>query len=123
MLGDYTPILEAINYLDDPEFFYPVFPFGYDWRFELGTPGGELGTPAGELVKKINEVLAVKEYPDFGERGAKKDYDKIHSKVIIVTHSQGGVVARYAANESAPTAISSHSVFTADLLKLRDQIV
>lgn len=85
--NSYYPLLEQINEMNDPEFFYPVFAFGYDWRFDLDKA-------ADKLVTKINDVLAIQDYPDYGVHG--KDYDKIHSKVIIITHSQGSLVARYA---------------------------
>jgi hypothetical protein len=83
----YNPLLEAIHELSDPEFIYPVYAFGYDWRYDLDKA-------ADKLVTKINDVLAIQDYPDIGERG--KRYEKVHSKVIIVTHSQGSLVARYA---------------------------
>jgi hypothetical protein len=89
----YNPLLEAINGLNDPEFNYPVYAFGYDWRFDLDKA-------ADKLVTKINDVLAIQDYPDFGERG--KHYEKIHTKVIIVTHSQGSLVARYAMKVNNP---------------------
>jgi hypothetical protein len=85
--NSYLPLLETVNELPDPEFIYPVFAFGYDWRFDLDQA-------ADRLVAKVNEVLAIQNYEDVGERG--KDYDKIHPKVIVVTHSQGSLVARYA---------------------------
>lgn len=83
----YNPLLEAIHELSDPEFIYPVYAFGYDWRYDLDKA-------ADKLVAKINDVLAIQDYPDIGVRG--KRNEKVHSKVIIVTHSQGSLVARYA---------------------------
>jgi hypothetical protein len=83
----YNPLLEALHELSDPEFIYRVYAFGYDWRYDLDKA-------ADKLVTKINEVLAIQDYPDIGERG--KRYEKVHTKVIIVTHSQGSLVARYA---------------------------
>lgn len=53
---------------------HPVYGFGYDWRKSNATS-------AEALVKRVDAIL--KEWP-----GAKK--------VLIVTHSMGGLVARYA---------------------------
>ena len=88
--NSYDPLLETIHELSDPEFIYPVYAFGYDWR-------NDLKDAADELVTKIKNVRAIDNYPDFGE--ADKDYKPIScnaTKVIIVTHSQGSLVARYA---------------------------
>ena len=87
VLDDYDPLLEALHELRDSEFIYPVYAFGYDWRYDLDQA-------AEKLVTKINEVRAIQDYPDFGEQG--KEYEKIHPKALIVTHSQGSMVARYA---------------------------
>jgi hypothetical protein len=87
VLDIYDPLLETVHELEDDEFIYTVSAFGYDWRFDLDKA-------AAKLNDRIAEVLAIKEYPEFGK--VTVDYKKVHDKAIIITHSQGSIVARYA---------------------------
>lgn len=66
-------------------FLFPVHVFGYNWLVDNATS-------AEELVKYIDEVL--KTYKN------KHGYGLAIEKVILVTHSMGGLVARYAMNPS-----------------------
>lgn len=74
---------EEFTRLDD--FFYPVWAFGYNWldSNEVAADG---------LVKRIDEVLANYDRTRFF---------KTQGKVILVTHSMGGIVARRAAQKAA----------------------
>lgn len=57
-------------------FHFPVYCFGYDWT-------GDAGDAGDALAKRIQDVL-------------KKHADQQAKKVILVTHSMGGLVARAA---------------------------
>ncbi|MDR2093316.1 MAG: alpha/beta fold hydrolase, partial [Azoarcus sp.] len=70
---------EEMGRLDD--YYYPVWAYGYNW---LGDPE----EAAKGLVERIESVL--KDY----ERGR---YFRHQGKVILVTHSMGGLIARRAA--------------------------
>ncbi|MES2118293.1 MAG: hypothetical protein V4578_24210 [Pseudomonadota bacterium] len=69
--------------LDD--FYYPVWAYGYNWldSNEVAADG---------LVKRIDEVLSWYD---------KTKYFTTQGKVIVVTHSMGGIVARRAAQKDA----------------------
>ncbi len=69
--------------LDD--FYYPVWAYGYNWldSNEVAADG---------LVKRIDEVLSWYD---------KTKYFMTQGKVILVTHSMGGIVARRAAQKDA----------------------
>jgi pimeloyl-ACP methyl ester carboxylesterase len=76
---------KEIERLDD--YYYPVWAFGYNWLRDceetaMGAPG------LTGLVQKIDEVIAYYQ---------KSPYFKCEGKVILVTHSLGGLVARRAA--------------------------
>ncbi|WP_269509187.1 esterase/lipase family protein [Burkholderia sp. IMCC1007] len=69
--------------LDD--YYYPVWACGYNWL-------ASNGDSADQLINRINEILA---YYNKGQ------YWKPTGKVIIVTHSMGGLVGRRAAQKLA----------------------
>ncbi|MBG5917770.1 lipase family alpha/beta hydrolase [Providencia stuartii] len=64
-------------------FLYPVHVFGYNWLQDNAIS-------AANLAKYIDEVLNLYRY--------KHGYGLAAEKVILVTHSMGGLVARYAMN-------------------------
>ncbi|MES2118289.1 MAG: hypothetical protein V4578_24190 [Pseudomonadota bacterium] len=74
---------EEFTRLDD--FYYPVWAHGYNWldSNEVAADG---------LVKRIDEVLTAYDRTRFF---------KTQGKVILVTHSMGGIVARRAAQKAA----------------------
>lgn len=76
-------------------FYYPVWAFGYNWL--------DSNEPASEaLLKKIDEVLAWYD---------NSKYFMTQGKVILVTHSMGGIVARRAAQKDASKILGVvHSV-------------
>lgn len=63
---------------------HPVYAFGYDWRKSNADSGKKLATRIGEILKK---------HP-----GA--------TKVVLVTHSMGGLVARHAVHPKGGNAAS-----------------
>lgn len=82
--GTVNPLTDdEFTRLDD--FFYPVWAYGYNWL-------DSNETAADGLVKRIDEVLAWYD---------KTKYFITQGKVILVTHSMGGIVARRAAQKSA----------------------
>lgn len=77
MGGAYLPFLEKMAALDEHDEFYgstrcPVYALGYDWRRSIKECAAEVGP-------RIDKILA----------------DRNADKVVIVTHSMGGLVARY----------------------------
>ena len=42
--NSYDPLLETIHELSDPEFIYPAYAFGYDWRNDLDEAAQKLVT-------------------------------------------------------------------------------
>jgi len=92
ILGEYFEIMETITLTDHDEFLFPTFGFGYDWRQDIKDSGDK-------LKNRIDEIIAIKEYPEYGELG--KDYEiEPSNKVIIVTHSMGSIVTRHASEIS-----------------------
>src|SRR5471030_3364561 len=92
--GTITALTEVeFTRLDD--FFYPVWAFGYNWL--------DSNEPASDgLLKKIDEVLAWYD---------STKYFMTQGKVILVTHSMGGIVARRAAQKDASKILGVvHSV-------------
>ncbi|MBA5608266.1 hypothetical protein H3H36_23230 [Duganella sp. FT3S] len=82
--GNVAPLTDdEFTRLDD--FFYPVWAYGYNWL-------DSNETAANGLVKRIDEVLAWYD---------KTKYFATQGKVILVTHSMGGIVARRAAQKSS----------------------
>lgn len=88
ILDRYADIMEHIYMLNHKDFIFPTFAFGFDWRSDMK---GE----SERFVKRIDKILAQTEYPEFGKE--KQDYliDPAQ-KVIIVTHSMGSIMSRYA---------------------------
>lgn len=81
--GTVAPLTEdEFARLDD--FYYPVWAYGYNWL-------SSNESSADGLVKRIDEVLAWYD---------KTNYFITQGKVILVTHSMGGIVARRAAQKS-----------------------
>ncbi len=101
ILNEYADMMEHIYMLEDKDFLFPTFGFGYDWRHTLHD--------AAELfVKRIDKVLSQKDYPEFGI----KDQDYLidpAQKVIIVTHSMGSIMSRYA-SEVLGASSKIHSI-------------
>jgi pimeloyl-ACP methyl ester carboxylesterase len=63
------------------EYYYPVYAFGYNWLESSGDS-------ADKLRKKVDEIIA------FWHRGT-----RVCRKVILVTHSMGGLVGRACAKQ------------------------
>lgn len=78
---------ESVLTLDElthfKRFLYPVHVFGYNWLQDNAIS-------AANLAKYIDEILNLYRY--------KHGYGLATEKVILVTHSMGGLVARYAIN-------------------------
>ena len=92
--GSITALTEAeFSRLDD--FYYPVWVCGYNWL-------DSNEQAADRLLKRIDEALAWYD---------KTTYFMTQGKVIIVTHSMGGIVARRAAQKDASKILGVvHSV-------------
>ena len=88
ILDRYADIMEHIYMLNHNDFLFPTYGFGFDWRSDMT---GE----AERFVKRIDQILAQTKYQEFGQE--KQDYliDPAQ-KVIIVTHSMGSIMSRYA---------------------------
>jgi len=101
ILNEYADMMEHIYMLEDKDFLFPTYGFGYDWRHTLHD--------AAELfVKRIDKVLSQQDYPEFGI----KDQDYLidpAQKVIIVTHSMGSIMSRYA-SEVLGASSKIHSI-------------
>lgn len=67
------------------KFLFPVHVFGYNWLQDNKTS-------AGELVTYIDKVINTYKY----HHGHGMPFPEGQEKVIIVTHSMGGLIARYA---------------------------
>lgn len=101
VLSQYADIMEQIWMHEDDNFLYPTFAFGYNWR-------DNLHNSADPLIERINKILAQTEYPEWGEKD--KDYlVDPNQKVILVTHSMGSILARYA-SEVAGANNKIHSI-------------
>jgi len=74
--------IEEIQRLGD--YYFPVWAFGYNW-LRSNKEAGDL------LVKKIDEII---------DGYSKIPYFNCVGKVILVTHSMGGLVGRWAAKEA-----------------------
>lgn len=90
VLSEWNPVKGDVPPLSDTEFrrladyYYPVWACGYNWV-------GSNGDSADLLIKRINEAI------DWYKRGK---YWISTDKVIIVTHSMGGLVGRRAAQKA-----------------------
>ena len=88
VLKDYAELMEHIEAWRHDDFKFPAFAFGYDWRQDLSEA-------SGKFKEFVNEVISKTEYPELGTEGI--DYFvKPQQKAIIVTHSMGGIMSRYA---------------------------
>ena len=67
----------------------PLHVFGYNWLQDNAQS-------AQELAKYIDEVLMMYKTNENGGVGHGLAFEKGHEKVILVTHSMGGLVSRYA---------------------------
>lgn len=91
VLKEWNPVGVTIEPLTHDEFmrlddyYYPVWACGYNWL-------ASNGDSADQLIKRIDEILAYY---------SKGQYWKPTGKVIIVTHSMGGLVGRRAAQKLA----------------------
>ncbi|EOV8583153.1 lipase family alpha/beta hydrolase [Providencia stuartii] len=77
---------ETINYRS---LLLPLHVFGYNWLQDNAES-------AKQLAVYINEVLNMYNLEENGGIGNGLAFEKGHEKVILVTHSMGGLVARYA---------------------------
>jgi len=87
VLVDYAPLLETIEATEDEHFVYVGWAVGVDWR-------GSLGDAAADLSREIDRIQKVTDYPELTTQGL--DYTAGTQKVLVVTHSQGSMIARYA---------------------------
>jgi len=87
LLADYAPLLEAIELIEDEHFIYRCYGAGRDWR-------NDLALEAAELQQDIDRIRAIGDYPELGTKGV--HYDAGSENPIVVTHSQGSLIARYA---------------------------
>ncbi|MCL2591688.1 MAG: hypothetical protein FWD67_12695 [Betaproteobacteria bacterium] len=79
------------------QYYYPVWAYGYNWlRCN--------GEAADGLVKYIKEKVLAR-YEGGKDKDGKEKYFRHQGKVIIVTHSMGGLVARRAAQEIPDTIL------------------
>ena len=101
ILKEYADIMEHIYMLEHKDFLFPTYGFGFDWR-------DDLKVSAEHFVKRIDQALSQTKYPDFGTE--KQDYliDPAQ-KVIIVTHSMGSIMSRYA-SEILGASSKIHSI-------------
>lgn len=86
-LVDYALMLETIEATEDEHFVHVAWAVGVDWR-------GNLSDAAAHLSREIDRIQAVTDYPELNAQGV--DYEAGTQKVLVVTHSQGSMVARYA---------------------------
>jgi len=86
-LSDYAPLMEAIEQVADSDFTYVCYAAGQDWR-------NDLSKEAEKLKAEIARIQAITDYPELGIKGL--HYEAGNEKAIVVSHSQGGLIARYA---------------------------
>ena len=87
ILADYTPLMEAIELIEDEHFIYRCYGAGRDWR-------NDLANEAADLTQDIERIQAISEYPELGVNGL--HYEAGGEKALVITHSQGSLIARYA---------------------------
>ncbi|MBI3776036.1 MAG: hypothetical protein HY273_10875 [Gammaproteobacteria bacterium] len=87
VLSDYVPLFEAIEAIDDEHFIYVAYAVGTDWR-------NDLSKAAEHLKTQIDRIQAITDYPELGTKGV--HYEAGTHKALVVTHSQGSLIARYA---------------------------
>ena len=81
--GENESVLTSDELTHFKRFLYPVHVYGYNWLQDNAIS-------AANLAKYIDEILNLYRY--------KHGYGLATEKVILVTHSMGGLVARYAMN-------------------------
>ena len=86
-VSDYVLLLEAIELMEDNDYRYVCYASGQDWR-------NDLTEEAKKFKTEIDRIQAITEYPELGANGV--HYEAGSEQVIVVTHSQGGLIARYA---------------------------
>ncbi len=89
VLAEYAALFEAIEAVEDEHFVYRVWAVGMDWRNDLA---GEKA--AKHFNAEINRIQASTDYPELGTKGV--HYTAGTQKALVVTHSQGSLIARYA---------------------------
>jgi len=87
ILSDYTPLMEAIELIEDEHFIYRCHGAGRDWR-------NDLALEAADLQQDIARIKTLSDYPELGRQGI--HYDAGSENPIVITHSQGSLIARYA---------------------------
>lgn len=92
-LSDYTDLLETVSTLEHPDLLFPTFCFGYDWRQDL------TGT-AQTFRDKIEQILTREDYPELGDKGRQYQLQPGPRKALVVTHSMGSILSRYASEEA-----------------------
>lgn len=92
-LSDYTDLLETISTLENADLLFPLYCFGYDWRQDL------TGT-AHSFNARIEAILSREDYPELGIKGRQYQLHPRPRKAIVVTHSMGSILARYAGEEA-----------------------
>jgi hypothetical protein len=88
VLAEYAALFEAIEAVEDEHFVYRVWAVGMDWRNDLA---GEKA--AKHFNAEINRIQATTDYPELGTKGV--HYEVGTHKALVVTHSQGSLIARY----------------------------
>ncbi len=86
VLSDYVPLFEAIESIEDEHFIYVAFAVGTDWR-------NDLSNAAEHFKNEIERIQAITDYPELGTKGV--HYEAGVHKALVVTHSQGSLIARY----------------------------
>ena len=90
VLSDYVPLfeaIEAIEAIEDENFVYAAYAVGMDWR-------NDLSKAAEHLTQEIARIQSITDYPELGTQGL--HYVAGTHKALVVTHSQGSLIARYA---------------------------
>jgi len=86
VLSDYVPLFEAIESIEDDHFIYVAYAIGTDWR-------NDLSKAAEHLKSEIQRIRVITDYPELGTKGL--HYEAGTHKALVVTHSQGSLIARY----------------------------
>ena len=87
MLAEYAVLFEAIEAIEDEHFVFRVWAVGMDWR-------NDLAKAAEHLKQEIERIHAHTGYPELGTQGV--HYEAGTHKALVITHSQGSLIARYA---------------------------
>ncbi len=82
IMEDYRPFLHTLKTHDwgalSKLFVFPVYAFGYNWTDDSASSGKKLAARIDEIIKEAKSIIGLCE------------------KVILITHSMGGLVARAA---------------------------